>query len=96
MDPGNIQHKTRWQTENKKLKELYNHKKSEKIRSDIANTLENKRRTLWRGVKQALNWNTGGGPGELRDEKGKILTKPIEISNRYHDNMEENIYNIAT
>ena len=35
---------------------------------------------MWKGIKHAMNWRTGGAPGELKNKQGDIITKPVEIA----------------
>ena len=93
-DPTSNTKKDRWNSAKKKLKRSYGDTKSRIIKENIAKSLTNKGRSLWKGVRDTMNWKIGGPPGELRNKTGAIESKPEKMTEIYHDKLEEKVFNI--
>ena len=93
-DSKNSDKKEEWLRKNTLLKKSYGDKKSEHIERSISNCLGHKGKSMWKNVKDAMNWKGGGPPGQLRDKNGKMETKPSKLTEIYHDKMEEKVKNI--
>ena len=50
---------------------------------------------MWKAVKRNLNWVEGGPPTALKDKDGKVLLKPTQIAERYHEVIREKVDKIA-
>ena len=95
-EPNNSERQNEWNKANQLLKKPFGAQKSKFIKESIDESLGNKSKYLWKGVKDALNWRSGGAPGELRDKNGAIEYKPQKLTEIYHDKLEDKVFSIMS
>ena len=81
--------------ERNKSTKLLTEKKGKRIRQKIIEEGNENTKSLWRNVKDMLNWKEGGPPTELRNSTGKLETKPSVVADIFHEALEKKVNNIT-
>ena len=91
----NSQLKGEFEKEKCKSTKLLNEKKGKIIRQKIIEEGNENTKSLWRKVKEVLNWKEGGPPTELRNAAGKLETNPSLVADIFHDALENKVNTIT-
>ena len=87
--------KRKYNTEKENTKKIIKEKRGHYLRNKIINDGGDDK-SLWKNVKDSLNWRQDGPPTELRNGDGKLESDLKKVADIFHDALESKVNNIAS
>ena len=95
VSPRRFRLKIMFEKEKHITKKIIEDKKGKILRKKVLENGDDSGKSLWKAVKESLNWKEGGPPMELKNKEGKLECRLSKVCDIFHEAMEDKVNKIA-